>query len=115
MVASGYDLQLAEAGDLTLDLGLDVERLLASPDPAVVAGLDQITDLLAELRIDLGRGQPSQLLIDIDRRLATAAAAGVARLEHLPDLLVALLEAGGGARARGPCGFRIHREPALAE
>src|SRR5690349_5113003 len=81
-----------ELAELTLDLGLDVQRFLPAGDPARVARLHERPDLLHDLGIPR-RGRPRELpelLLDVDLRLAAGRAARVAGLEHLPDLVVAL-------------------------
>src|ERR671919_312538 len=45
-----------QIAQLALDLRLHVERLLALPSAALVARHDQLANLLAERRIDRGRG-----------------------------------------------------------
>src|SRR5436309_13441511 len=86
-------LQLPE---LSLDLPLDVERLLPLAGPALVAGNDELPDLVRELgvhaRVALGTllEEPGQLGIDVERRLAAQALAVGIRLEQLADLHLAL-------------------------
>ena len=84
---------------MALDLRRDVERRLALPGAAVVAGDDEITDLASEFVVDAGAGQPGDLLGGIEFRLSAPPAPRVARLDHLTDLLVALRvgHRGGGA------------------
>src|SRR4051812_24710266 len=105
--------------ELTLDLGLDVERLLAPGDAARVACLDQRADLLEDLRV-AGGGRPRELrelVLDVHGRLAPRRPAGVARLEHLADLRVALRAADrrrlGGARPQ--VAVLADGEPAAAD
>ena len=64
----------AQPGDLPLDLGVHVKRRLSGPGATMVAGDHQVTNLLAQLGVDLGRGQPAQLRLDVDRRLTPARA-----------------------------------------
>src|SRR5687768_8158166 len=81
-----------EIAELTRDLGLHVERLLAPCDPPCVAGLDERADLLEDLGVRRGRRlrELRELLLDVDGRAALRGAPGVAGLEHLADLVVAL-------------------------
>src|SRR5437763_10626413 len=126
MPASGYlempppvttrgPLEIPEAGDFPFDLGLDVEWWLSGPGAPVVAGLDEIADLLAELRVDPRHGQPGELLLDVDRCFPSPRAARVARLEHLADLLVALAERRRRAGTRPPRALAGHQQVDLAE
>src|SRR5439155_25783223 len=84
--------------ELTLDLGLDVERLAAPGDAAGVAGPDQRPDLLDDLRIArrARAGERGQLRLDVLRRLAAGAAAGVAGLQHLAEVGVSVGGPSGG-------------------
>ena len=98
-----------------VDLGLDVERLLALASAALVAGDDELADLLAQRGVvgggRLGPGallgeQPLELGIDVERGLAASALAVCLRLEHLAQLV--LLDSrrlGLGAESRIPCGM----------
>src|SRR4029078_5786857 len=92
---------------LSLDFRLHVERLPATRDPARVAGLDELADLLAHLGIRRCRpARPRELLdlaLDVDRRATLGGPAGVAGLEHLADVLLAL---GAGDRSGLAAGFR---------
>src|SRR5215210_8609018 len=98
-----------EIAELTRDLGLHVERLLAACDAARVAGLDELADLLEDLRIRGCRPARSdelrELALDVDGRAALCRAARVAGLEHLADVLLAL---GGGDRRGLRVGARAH-------
>src|SRR6059058_4200184 len=108
--------------ELTLDLGLDVERLAAPGDAAGVAGPHQRPDLLDDLRIArrARAGERGQLRFDVLRRLAAGATAGVAGLEHLADLSVSFGSAHGGCgRAATAAGAHVavlaDREPTVAD
>src|SRR3712207_8668619 len=59
-----------EVPDLPLDLSLDVERLLALPHAAGVAGLDEVADLGEQGGVDALRSaaQAADLLVDVERR-----------------------------------------------
>src|SRR4051794_23616483 len=109
-----------EVAELTFDLGLDVERLLAARDPARVAGLDELADLLEDLGIRRRRGpcELRELALDVDRRATLRRPAGVAGLEHLADVLLALRGAdrsGRSARPRVQVAILADREPAAAD
>ena len=116
----------AEVADLALDLGLDVERLLAVARAPLVAGDHELADLVAQLGIDRRRGE--------QRRSSASTSSGASPrasrrsllgLEHLADLVVALgarraRRAGGRAgrssvveRRTRPC--RSRRRPARAD
>src|SRR3954452_2559393 len=88
---------------LATNFGLDVQRLAAAGDAPGVAGLDQLADLVHDLRIRARRGvgERLELALDVDGRLPTGGAARVARLEHLADLRVALGGVDGRGRAAG--------------
>ena len=62
--------ELGERRDLALDLGLDVERRLAGPGAAVVAGDDEVADLAAQAVVDRRGCQAVQLQLYVDRLLA---------------------------------------------
>src|SRR5919201_2211154 len=84
--------QVLEVAELALDLGLDVERLLAPPGAALVTGDDELADLLDQRAVSreataLGLGeQPLELGLDIERLLAAGALPVGLGLEHLADL-----------------------------
>src|SRR3954447_24375043 len=93
----------AQLGDLTLDLGVDVERWLALALAALVAGHDELADLVAQARIDGRTGQAPDLGFHVHGSLAPALAVLVSRRHELADLLVALAHRGrrrGGRRRR---------------
>src|SRR3954463_8115450 len=108
-----------EVAELTLDLGLHVERLLAAGDPPRVARLHEGPDLLHDLGI-LRRRRPRellQLLLDVERGLAAGQPAGVAGLAHLTDLVLALCPADrrGSGRVRPQVAVLADRQSAPAD
>ncbi len=89
--------EVLEVAQLALDLGVDVQRLLALARTALVAGDDELADLLAQRGVGLGdRGrallgsQPLELRLDVERRLAAGALAVGLGLEQLAQLGVGL-------------------------
>src|SRR6266511_5418759 len=105
-----------QLGDLTLNFGVDVERRLALSLAALVAGDDELPDLLAQPRIDGRPGEAPDLRLDVHRGLAPAPAVLVAGGHELADLLVALgLRGGRGRRRLGARDLVAHREGATAD
>src|SRR5215211_1214136 len=106
----------AQLAQLTLDFGIDVERLAAGPRAALVAGDHELTDFGAQARVDDRSGEALELRLDVQRRLALAGAPFVAGAEQLADLVVALAN-GGRRRRRRPARRRLvaHREGAAAD
>ena len=134
------DSTSAPLAEPALHLGVDVERLLAAPEPALVVGDHQLPDLrpdppgsafesrravLAILAadlpgIDFGPRADSEHAVDlrlhVDVRFAAGTAAKRGRLDHLPDLGLLL-----GPGQLGVPQFRlagllpIDREGALAQ
>src|SRR3954447_15757074 len=86
----GTLLRGAELRYLPFDFRLDVQRGLPLLGAADVAGDDHVADLLAQRRVDAGRGEALQLGLDVERLLAAPGAAGVRGLEQLADLLLLL-------------------------
>ena len=89
-----YWPRFSSSRELALDLRLDVERLLALAHAPLVAGDDQLADLLAQRRVarrpaprSCSGEQPLELGVDVERRLAAGRCAVGLRLEHLADLL----------------------------
>src|ERR671918_2709720 len=114
--------EVLELGELAVDLGLDVERLLALALTAIVARDHEPANLLAQGRIGL---QPTRALrgeqlrdlgVDVARLLAAGDGAVGARLHHLPDLLLTH-RPGDRGRGRARAGARLlfDREVALAD
>ncbi len=91
----------AELAQLAVDLGLDVQRLAAAGNQAVVASDHELADLVAQARVDDGRREPRQLGLDVDRGLAAGLAAVVGGGEELADLVVSLAQGARAARRRG--------------
>src|SRR5215210_5247407 len=83
--------------NLALDLGLDVERLLARPLPPRVAGDHELADLLAQGGVHGRGGQTLQLRLHVERRLAPPLPSLVAGHQHLADLGVTLGHVDRGA------------------
>src|SRR5262245_1541069 len=108
-----------EVPELALDLLLDVERRLALALTALVAGLHELADLLAQARVDGRLGEPSELVLDVELGLALAREALVLGHEELADLLVALGPAGGRRRrprAGAPIlAVLVERQPAAPD
>src|SRR2546423_208666 len=99
--------EVLEVAELALYLGLDVKRLLAPARPPLVAGDDELADLLDELAVgpEATRRalveEPRELGVDVERRLAPGALAVGLRLEHLADLrLLGFARDGRRAAAR---------------
>src|SRR5215210_5487975 len=88
-MTAGSRTQIAK---LTLDLGVHLERLLALPQPALVAGHHELADLLAQGGVPRGRraGQLVELGLHVERLLAASLPPGGLGLQHLPDLLARL-------------------------
>ena len=93
----------AQLGELTGDLGLDVQRRPARPRAARVARDHEVAHLGLERRVGHGDGgeQRGELGLDVEQRPAGAAAHGVARAEELAQLRL-LLGAGGRAAQHAP-------------
>src|SRR3954463_14613075 len=106
----------AQLGDLTLDFGVDVEWWLAPALAALVAGHDELADLVAQARIDGRTGQAPDLGFHVHRGLALAPPVLVPRRHELANRLVALAHLGrrGGAR-RGRRVLVAHGERAPAD
>src|SRR5581483_1390751 len=124
--------EVLEVAELALDLGVDVQRLLTHSDPPLVAGDDELADLLAQLPVggQGGGGALAQELLElalhVERRLPAGGLAVGLRLEELADLRLAhggglalLARARRGARAaRAPgveVALELDRELALAD
>src|SRR4051812_23449768 len=93
----------AQLAQLTIDFGIDVERLAAGPRAAVVAGDHELADFGTQAGVDDGSGEALELGLDVQRRLALAGAPFVARAEQLAYLVVTLAH---GGRRRGRRGAR---------
>ncbi len=91
----------AQLAYLAFDLGLHIERRLASSLPAVVTRNHELPNLLAQSRIDRGRGQALKLAFVVHGRLSPPAPKFIARCEELPDLLLALAAVAIGPAALG--------------
>jgi len=65
----------AQLPHLALNFSVDVERILARPRAAFVAGDDELADLLAQGRVDRRRRQALELCVHVDRRFAAPGAA----------------------------------------
>src|SRR5205807_1334539 len=102
-----------------VDLGLDVERLLAARDAAVVARDHELTDLLPQRAVGGRRAAARQrrdLRVDVERLLAAHHAARRLRLDELPDLRVGLGPRRRAARlGRTAALVAVERERALAD
>ena len=83
---------IPEITQLTLDLGLHVERLLALAGPPLVAGDHELADLLAQPGVGRRRGarERRQLGVDVEPGHAAGLPPGGLGLEHLADLLLRL-------------------------
>src|SRR5436190_16250517 len=91
----------AEVAQLTLHLGLHVDRLLALPHPPLVAGDHELTDLLPQAfvrRRGRALGELRDLGVHVERRLAARHPPVRLRLHELADLLVGLRLRGRAAR-----------------
>src|SRR4051794_27069305 len=85
---------------LAVDLGVHVEGLLALAQTALVAGHDELANLLAEARVGAPRvaREGRQLGVDVQLGLAARHPPVGLRLEHLADLLLHLGAAGRRSR-----------------
>src|SRR5215207_1536912 len=118
--------EVLELSELAFDLRIDVERLLALPRATLVAGDDELADLLAKLRVSghIGRRrllgpQAGELRFDVHRRLAAGALAIGLRLQQLSQLVLG--DGGGVGPGAGVgqrpavVGLEVDREVALAD
>jgi hypothetical protein len=99
--------------ELSLDLGLDVQRGLSASGPPLVAGDHELAHLHPEsgvlavtlvvpVGVDLGieRHQAIDLRLDVEGLLAASRLAVVSGLDELPDLCLALGARDGAAGSR---------------
>ena len=112
----------AQLGELTRDLGLDVERRLPGPCAARVARDHEVADLGLQRRVGAGHDgseQRGELGLDVQQRASRALAHGVAGPEQLAQLGLLLGPAAGAAQRAGSRGGRsravAQREQALAD
>ena len=97
----------AQLGELTRDLGLDVQRLAARPCAARVARDHEVAHLGLQRRVATsGRQQRGELGLDVEQRAPGAPADGVAGAEQLAQLGLLL---GPGRRAAQASGSRSGR------
>src|ERR671934_2688831 len=91
----------AKVAKLTVHLRLHVERLLAARDPALVAGLHELADLVPErFVVHLRAEQRGHLGVHVEWRLAARLAARGLGLHELADLSLRLGTGGRGAGGR---------------
>src|SRR3954467_8373477 len=91
----------AQVPELALDLGLDLERLLALPHAPLVARDHELAHLLPQPLVGGrrgGLGELRDLRVHVERGLAARYAPRRLRLHELADLLVGLGLRGGAAR-----------------
>src|SRR6185312_11695695 len=80
----------AQVAELTLDLGIHVERRLAAADAALISSLHELADLVPESLVHgrrRARHQGCHLGINVERRLPARLPPGRLRLHELADLL----------------------------
>src|SRR5256885_12655977 len=98
--------EVLELAELTVDLLLHVQRLLALPLAPLVAGDHQLADLVPELAVGaeagaggLGREQLLDLGVHVEGPAPLCHAPIGARLDHLAALLFSHLRGDGADRA----------------